>query len=193
MELELPAQRGWPFQLLTRIRYALTDDGLVVDAATVNVGKRTAPYGIGFHPWLSTGGAELDDGTVRLDAQTHVVVDERQLPTGTEPVAGQYDLREPRSAADLDLDDAWIDPLHDSDGRSWCLLTAPDGRTAAVWMNEAFPAWQVCSGNHIGGYVRRGLAAEPQTCVADAFNTGDNLIWLAPGEAHAVRWGATLI
>jgi len=193
LELALPAQRGWPFQLVTRVRYSLSDDGLEVEATTRNVGTGKAPYGIGFHPWLSPGDANLDDCTVRVDAATHVIVDYRLLPIDTEPVTGEFDLRSPTPAAELNLDDAWIDPIRDYDGISWMKLGCPDGRTPAVWMDETMTAWQACTGNHIEGYTRRGLAAEPMTCVADAFNTGEGLKWLAPGEAHSVRWGAALL
>ena len=55
--------------------------------------------------------------------------------------------------------------------------------------------WQVCSGDHIGAvdYRRRGLAAEPMSCIADAFNSGDRLVHLQPGGRHEVTWGATLL
>ncbi|WP_425956381.1 aldose 1-epimerase family protein [Xylanimonas sp. McL0601] len=193
LELALPAQKGWPFQLVSQARYGLSDAGLEVTVTTRNVGAGTAPYGVGFHPWLSAGGASLDECTVQLDATTHVTVDERLLPTGTEPVAGPYDLVTERSLAGLDLDDAWLDVTRDAEGLSWCRLGCPDGRTPAVWMDESMDTWQVCSANHIPQFLRGGLAAEPMSCVADAFNTGDRLVHLAPGDVHTVRWGATLL
>ena len=193
LELALPAQKGWPFQLVSRVTYRLSAAGLEVVVRTRNVGPGTAPYGIGFHPWLSTGGAALDDCTVSLDATTHVTVDDRLLPTGTEPVAGPYDLRETRSMAGLDLDDAWVGATRDADGLAWARLGCPDGRTVAVWMDETMDCWQVCSADHIAGHERFGLAAEPMSCVADAFNTGDDLVRLAPGDEHTVRWGATIL
>ncbi len=193
LELALPAQKGWPFQLVSQARYTVSDAGLEVVVSTRNVGEGTAPYGIGFHPWLSPGGASLDECTVQLDATTHVTVDDRLLPTGTEPVAGQYDLTAVRSLEGLDLDDAWLDVTRDADGLSWCRLGCPDGRTPAVWMDESMDTWQVCSANHIPQFQRAGLAAEPMSCVADAFNTGDRLVHLAPGDSHTVRWGATLL
>jgi len=52
--------------------------------------------------------------------------------------------------------------------------------------------WQVCSADHIPAHYRFGLAAEPMSCYADAFNTGDRLVRLEPGESHTVRWGAGL-
>ncbi len=193
LELALPARKGWPFQLVTRATYALGPEGLRITVRTRNVGAGTAPYGVGFHPWLSTGGAALDACTVRVDAATHVTVDDRLLPTGTEPVAGDHDLRETRTLRGLDLDDAWTDPVRDADGRAWIRLGRPDGSTAAVWMDESMDCWQVCTADHIPEHERMGLAAEPMSCYADAFNSGDRLVRLAPGDEHEVRWGITLL
>jgi aldose 1-epimerase len=195
LRLRLAPSPGYPFDLLLEVTYRLTAAGLHVQTTATNLGTRTAPYGVGFHPWLSPGGASLDECTVRLDAATRVTVDERLLPTGTEPVAGDYDLREPRSLRGLDLDDAFVDVLRDEDGLSWIRVAAPDGRTAAVWMDESMDTWQICTGDHISpvGVRRTGVAAEPMSCIADAFRTGDRLVHLAPGESHEVTWGATLL
>lgn len=195
LELRLAPSGGYPFDVLLRVTYRLTAAGLHVQLAATNLGGRPAPYGVGFHPWLSPGGASLDECTVRLDAATRVTVDDRLLPIGTEPVAGPFDLRQPRSLRGLDLDDAFVDVLRDADGLSWIHLWGPDGRTAAVWMDESMDTWQICTGDHISpeSIRRTGLAAEPMSCIADAFRTGDRLVWLAPGESHEVTWGAALL
>lgn len=194
LEHELVARPGYPFQLVAQIRYTLSDAGLEITLDVTNTGPDTAPYGCGFHPWLSTGGADLDDCTIRLDATTRVTTDARLLPTGTEPAEGSYDLRTPRSAAGIDLDDAYVDVVRDDDGLSWAHLGAPDGRTAALWMDESQDVWQVCTGDHVApGHRRMGLAAEPMTCYADAFRTGDRLVHLAQGQSRSVRWGLTLL
>ncbi|MCB7138082.1 aldose 1-epimerase family protein [Cellulosimicrobium marinum] len=195
LELRLVPTPGYPFALVSRVTYALDDDGLRVHVRTENTGRGTAPYGVGFHPWLSPAGADLDDCTIRLDAASRVTTDERLLPTGTEPVAGAFDLRETRSLRGVDLDDAFVDVLRDEDGLSWVRVGAPDGRTTAVWMDASMDTWQVCTGDHVGdvAFRRTGVAAEPMSCVADAFRTGDRLVRLAPGAAHEVTWGATLL
>jgi aldose 1-epimerase len=47
---------------------------------------------------------------VTIPGDTHVTVDERLLPTGTEPVDGtKYDLREGRLLTQQPYDDAWTD------------------------------------------------------------------------------------
>lgn len=195
LELRLPPSGGYPFDLMLRVTYRLGDGGLHVRTTATNLGTGPAPYGVGFHPWLSPGAGSLDDCTVQLDAATRVLVDDRLLPVGTEPAAGDYDLRTPRSARGLDLDDAYLDIIRDADGLSWARLTGSDGRTAAVWMDHTMDCWQVCSGDHIDAvdYRRTGLAAEPMSCIADAFRTGERLVVLAPGQTHEVTWGATLL
>ena len=195
LRLRLAPSGGYPFDLLLRATYRLTPAGLSCSVTASNLGERTAPYGIGFHPWLSPGGAALDECTIRLDAATRVTVDDRLLPTGTTPATGSYDLREPRSLKGLALDDAYVDVLRDDAGLSWIRLTAPDGRTAAVWMDESMDTWQICTGDAIDppAIRRTGVAAEPMSCVADAFRTGDRLVRLEPGAEHTVTWGATLL
>jgi aldose 1-epimerase len=36
---------------------------------------------------------------------------------------------------------------------------------------------------------RRGLAVEPMTCAPNAFQSGDGLRMLAPGETFSATWG----
>ena len=195
LELALVPVPGYPFTLRVRVTYALSDAGLRVSTVATNEGASAAPYGVGFHPWLSPAGAHLDDCTLRLDAGTRVTTDDRLLPTGTEPAAGKLDFRTPQALRGIALDDAYVDVARDPAGLSWMRLAAPDGRTAAVWMDESMDTWQVCTGDALPNLAlrRTGLAAEPMSCIADAFRTGDRLIHLAPGARHEVTWGATLI
>ncbi len=184
---------GYPFPVRAEIDYELTDEGLEITVTATNLGTRAAPYGVGFHPWLSPGAGSLDDCVLRLDAEAWIATDERLLPTGVAALPGEFDFRRPRLLGSTALDDAFVDATY-VDGRSRVLLTGADGRTAAIWMDESLPCWQLCTGDGIdaAAYVRTGLAAEPMTCVADAFRTGDNLIKLAPGQKHTVHWGLTL-
>lgn len=195
LALDLVPIPGYPFQVRLTVRYELSTDGLSVTASAQNLGATPAPYGIGFHPWLSPGAAPLDECTLRLDAATHVLVDDRLLPTGTEPASGRLDLREGQPLAGLELDDAYLNPIFGADGLSWARLASPDGAAAAIWTDDSTRAWQVCTGDAIdaASHRRTSVAAEPMTCIADAFRTGDLLIDLDPGASHEIRWGATLI
>ena len=190
--LALVPTHGYPFALETEIAYELADAGLRVSLTTTNVGPADAPYGAGFHPWLSPGPGSLDDCVLTLPADTWIPTDERLLPTGRRPVPENLDFREPRTLGSTALDDAFVDVTY-VDGRSRLLLTGSDGRTAVAWMDQSLTAWQVCTGDAMTPeHRRRGLAAEPMTCVADAFRTGEDLLRLSPGEKHSVTWGLTL-
>lgn len=193
LQVDLVPTPGYPFCLRSAITYELTPDGLDIALQTLNTGDEDAPYGVGFHPWLSPGGGSLDQCTLSLDAERWVRTDERLLPVAEEALPAALDFRRPRVLGDVRLDDAFVDATHDS-GRSWLRLTGSDGRTVGVWMDELLTCWQLCTGDAIDAtdYVRSGLAAEPMTCVADALRTGDRLIRLEPGAAHIVRWGLCL-
>ncbi len=52
-------------------------------------------------------------------------------------------------------------------------------------MTASDPWVQVYTGELVG---RRGVAIEPMTCAPDAFNSGDGLIVLAPGQSHEFGW-----
>ncbi|MCB2412750.1 aldose 1-epimerase family protein [Demequina sp. TTPB684] len=195
LALNLPASPGYPFSLRVSVTYALSDDGLTVTTTALNTGTAPLPYGVGFHPWISPGAGSLDDCTLELGADSLVTVDDRLLPTGTTPVDGDMDFRHARTLADADLDDAFVDPTRDDDGRSWARLVRGDGSTVAIWMDGAAKAWQVCTGNHISpeSARRSGVAIEPMSCIADAFRTGDDLVVLEHGERHTLAWGMALI
>jgi len=51
---------------------------------------------------------------------------------------------------------------------------------------EAEDPWcQVYSGEEIG---RAGVAVEPMTCPPDAFNSGEDVIVLEPGDSHVFEF-----
>jgi aldose 1-epimerase len=186
---------GYPFFLDSTVSYQLDAAGLRVATTSTNVGDRALPYGIGFHPWLSTGGALLDDCTLTLDAGRRFQADDRLLPVGDEDVAGTpFDFRTPREVGELALDDAFTQVTRRSDGLSWVHLTGVDGRTASIWMDDSCDFWQLCSGDGLPQpLARRSIAAEPMTAAPNAFNTGRGLIRLLPGESYVTTWGAALV
>jgi aldose 1-epimerase len=57
-----------------------------------------------------------------------------------------------------------------------------------VWADDAWPYVQLFSGD-LPDIRRRGFAVEPMTCPPNAFNTGEGLLRLEPGETFQGRWG----
>lgn len=183
---------GYPWAVRIRVTYRLSEAGLSVHTAADNVGSGVAPYGVGFHPWLSPGEAAVDDCTLTLGASRHVTVDDRLLPTGDVPVEGIDDLRGGVALRGVAFDDAWVSPDRDDEGLSWARLASGDGATVAMWADAGCAAWQICTGDGIPLIERRGVAIEPMSCIADAFRTGDHLVELAAGDVHEITWGLRL-
>jgi aldose 1-epimerase len=186
--LDIVPQTGWPFEVRVEVSYEMhAEDGLSVIAVARNTGSRRAPFGAGFHPYVALRGRALPDVTVQVPADERIVVDEAKIPIGSQSVAGTpFDLRGSRRLGELRLDDAFTG-LARSGGRAAVEVRTRDGG-ARVWLDESFRYVQVFTPDVIAG-DRTGVAVEPMTCAADAFNTGTGLIVLAPGDTWTGSWG----
>ena len=183
-------QLGYPFLLGTAVHYELVSDGLQVTHFVENLGVEAAPVAIGSHPYLKIGGVPTADLSLRLDAASHIEVDDRLLPTGEVPVDGtEWDFREGRRVGDVDLDDAFGE-LASEDGQVLHTLTAPDGRSVSIWADDEFDYVQVFTTREFPGEDGDvAIAVEPMTAPAEAFNSGRGLRWLGPGEDWQLSWG----
>ncbi len=195
MTTTLHPMTGYPFTLAVQVDYALGEDGLRVTTTATNVGSTALPYGCGQHPYLSPGSGLVDDCTIQLDASTRVDTDdERQLPTGTEPVEGtEFDFRAPRPLGGLKIDYAFSDLIRDNDNLAWLRLTGTDDRIAEIWVDEAYPLLELYTADTLAKDRRRtGLGAEPMTCPPNALQSGESVIRLEPGQSSTATWGARL-
>lgn len=184
-------QQGWDHTLRLQVTYALDDDGLTVTPSATNLGAAAAPFGFGAHPYLTAGEPTVDDARLRLRADTVIRVDDRLIPTGSAPVPPELDFSGEGKIGDTVLDHAYTDLRADADGR-WSVQLSHGDRVRTLWAQaHAFPYVQVFTGDSLPGERRRatGLAVEPMTCPADAFNTGDHLIALQPGATWIGEWG----
>jgi aldose 1-epimerase len=195
MSTRLHPLPGYPFTLDVSVAYELNDGGLAVETTAVNIGDRVCPYGAGQHPYLSPGAGLVDDCLLELPAQTRVLADdERQLPTGRERVEGsEFDFRSPRRLGDIRLDCAFTDLTRDTAGHAVSRLSRPDGSHVELWVDEHYPFIEVFTADTLApSRQRRGLAVEPMTCSPNAFQNGEGLVQLAPGQPLTSRWGARL-
>ena len=183
-------QLGYPYLLGTAVHYELVADGLEVTHFVENLGGEAAPVAIGTHPYLKIGGVPTADLTLRLDAASHIEVDDRLLPTGEVPVDGtEWDFREGRRVGDVQLDDAFGE-LASEEGQVLHTLTAPDGRSVSIRADDEFDYVQVFTTRSFPGEDGDvAIAVEPMTAPAEAFNSGRGLRWLDPGEEWQLTWG----
>ncbi|MGH3414109.1 MAG: aldose 1-epimerase family protein [Marmoricola sp.] len=183
----LPGQPGYPWTLDLRADYQLSADGLSVTLSAGNRSTSAAPFAAGMHPYLAPRGG-VDTARLTLPAATRQLVDARLLPTRTEPVAGDYDFRGGRPVGAVVLDDAFTDLDRDADGTARCRLDDLE-----LWLGPGWRWVQVFTADTLDGRDRRAsVAIEPMTSPPDAFNSGRDLVVLAPGETWTGRFGLTL-
>lgn len=185
-------QSGYPFALALELAYSLDDAGLTVRTTARNVGAAPLPFGAGHHPYFTVGTERVDATLLHLPAASRLTTDERLIPTGRAPVADTpHDFRQPRAVGDLALDTCYADLTPDADGATRIALIHPDGAPRlTLTLDRHYRYAQVYSGDSLPDPAarRRGLAIEPMTCPANAFNSGEGLIALRPGESFAAVW-----
>lgn len=188
LRLDIVAQDGWPFEVSVDVTYSLhPESGLAVSTTAVNNGSRRAPFGAGFHPYVSTGGVALDDVRVKVPARERLILDEAKCPVGSQQVAGSpYDLRRGPKLRDLRIDDAFTGL---SRTRHHSVVDVRMRRAGVqVWLDETFRFVQVYTLDLLAA-GQPAIAVEPMTCAPDAFNSGDGLIVLDPGGSWTGVWG----
>jgi aldose 1-epimerase len=187
LEHRLMAQPGYPWTLDLSVRYAVSGDGLAVTVSATNRSTSAAPFAAGAHPYLLVGPGPVDGWRLTVPARTALAIDDRKIPTGRVDVSGGLDFRRGRRIGDTVLDTAYTDLERDGDGRATVELRGPD-RGVELWMDASHPWVQVYTADDLTP-PRSALAVEPMTAPPDAFNSGEDLLVLEPGETRTLSWG----
>ncbi|GAB3442835.1 aldose 1-epimerase family protein [Phycicoccus ginsengisoli] len=190
--LRLHPQPGWDGVLDLTVTYAVGAEGLSVSTRVLNTGAATVPFGYGAHPYLALGSTPLADVVLHLPASQEVLVDERMLPTGTAPVRPETDFRSARPLGSTSLDTGYTGVDRDPDTGRWTVTLSGlrDRGDVSLWGDESFDWFQVFTvkGADDAPGVR-GIAVEPMSCPADAFNSGQGVVVLTPGDSWSGTWG----
>lgn len=172
------AVAGYPFTLRAEVVYSLSDEGLDCTISACNVGRRTAPFGAGQHPYISCNLTPLDECTLTFPCTQYFAVDEKLCPTSLQPAAAAgLDFTCERSLKGVKIDHAFVSPAP--------AAVVLRGGGLEVRMETAAPYLQLFTAEKL---QRLGLAVEPMTCPANAFNTKEGLIELAPGESCSLSY-----
>ncbi len=185
-------QPGYPWRLGLVVEYRLGRDGLTVSTSATNLDRIAAPFGIGFHPYLTVS-SPIDSTSLAVPARRRLVADERGLPTTSTSVSGsELDFTARRWIGDTVLDTAFTDFRRDADGMARVELDDTAGeRGVTVWMDEHFRYVMVFTGDTLEPVSRRrsSIAVEPMSCPPDALRSGVDLVRLEPGASWNGRWG----
>lgn len=183
---------GYPFPLRSQAEFTLTGDALAVAYECTNIGSVPLPIGVGTHPYFTVGTPTVDTAILTVPAETMLITDANGIPTGTAPVADtEFDFRTPRAIGNTVLDTAYTKLTPGENGQARVTLESPDGsRRLSVQMDNIDGFVQIYSADTLPNPAthRRSLAIEPMTCAANAFNSGDGLVVLDPGESFRPGW-----
>jgi aldose 1-epimerase len=189
----LHPQPAYPWRLELQVTYRLSSEGLTATATATNRSAGPAPFGIGFHPYVTIG-ASLDEASLTVPARHHLATDERGLPTTEEAVEGTpFDFVTRRRIGAIAMDTCFTDLVRDDDGTVRASVEGPDGRGASVWAGRGFDYLMIYTGDTLEPALRRrrGIAIEPMTCPANAFRSGLGVLRLQPDRPWTGTWGIT--
>ena len=177
----IAARYSYPWTLLASARYSLdADTGLTIELSATNIGEGTAPYGVGFHPYLAVDGAQADELELANPASIIYEADASMIPVAAHDVASfGLDFRSPALIGESRLDHAFAGL---PDGTWTVTLRSPAAGVGVSLSSDA--RWlQVYSADYIG---RVGVAVEPMSCPPNAFNSGTDIVTLRTGETHTL-------
>lgn len=179
----------YPFDVEVLVNYELTPYGLTVKLGAVNhTSDKTVPFGAASHPYFVT---ELNS-QLSLPAETVITADANLIPVGTAP-AGTVGLERDQQVpvSELALDHCFTDLVLTVGDVAVTTLSRPDlGGNIAIWQSKEFTHLMVFTlFAHLTGQDVGPVAIEPQTCNANALQTGEGMVWLKPGQVWEASWG----
>lgn len=192
----LQPRAGYPFRLDLLASYVLDNAGLRWTLTAANTGDTAAPYGCAPHPYLVAGAGTVDDWTLEVPAESRLELSpDRRLPANpprTQAIEGtEFDFRTPRRIGDVRLDEAYTGLTRDHDGLARVRVRAGEHSAQGVelsWGRACSWVQLYTTDRPEPELNRAGLAVEPMSCPHDAFDSGVDLVALAPGEQHTVSW-----
>lgn len=174
----------WPFQI--ELSYHLYGpDTFFFEVAVKNRADSEIPMGLGWHPYFQLAD-KAESCILRLPPAEMVGIDAQMIPTGKRY---RYDeFAQPKLIGSSILDNCFA--LAETHLEVSASLTGPNG-SIRYWQEtgpKKFNYLQVFTPPY-----GSSVALEPMTCNVDAFNNGDGLVSLAPGEELRAKAGVQFI
>ncbi len=172
----------YPFPFRLSLKFKLGPGSFAVKYQVENTGATTMPFGFGWHPYFQLDD-KIDDCHLQIPTLEMIGIDQRMLPTGK---TYTYDtFARDRTLGSEVLDNTFRTPDHSNS-----LEIHFSGKKGAMtfWQESGprqFPFVQLFTHPE----DRASLAIEPMTCNVDAFNNGEGLLRLEPGEKADARFG----
>jgi galactose mutarotase-like enzyme len=171
---------AFPFPHHLSVTARVTGDRLAVETTVTPSGTRPVPVAFGWHPYLVLPEAVREAWRLQVPERTHLLLDDRGIPTGA---------HEPAAAEDAPLGDRTFDDLYalgDTAAERRLAFALDDGTSVALECGPGYPCAQV--------WVPAGkpfAALEPMAAPTDALVAGTAPL-VAPGEAFTAAFALTL-
>lgn len=148
----------------------------------LNSGLRPCPAAFGWHPYFTFSEESIDDLTLSLPARTPIALDSSMIPNGRQTLrnAETISLREVQMDTPFAIEPTGIP--REGGPFAETLLTSLKTGVRLIVGQQTGPGKL----NYLVCYTpgrRDSIAIEPQTANVNAFNNGEGLVALAPGEA----------
>ncbi len=171
----------FPFQLTTTFQIT-THGELEIEMQMLNTGASVMPAGLGWHPYFSLG-QSVDNLELQLPYCDRILINDRMIPTGERVPFDTFQQKSRIGETNLDTGFA----LQDHPGRAEVILSNENNQQLRYWQETGPQKF-----NYLQVFIppgRQSIALEPMTCNIDAFNNGDGLVQLQPGEQFGGRFG----
>lgn len=169
--------KGYPFDVEITLSFTLKEAELTIEMGGTNKGRTDAPFGMGWHPYL-TAGKRIDECGLLIPAESTLETDDTKelIPTGKHLPNSFGTFMRPIGTYTFDT------CFVDLDG------TAVRFEDRELFFDESMKYLQIYTPEE-----RNSIAVEPMTCAPDAFNNGFGLITLVPGETIKRSFGIRFI
>ena len=176
------SRASYPFPFTFEASFRISTPASVeIKLRVQNNGSTSLPFGMGWHPYFQLS-EKVDDTAMQLPPCDMIGVDQAMIPTGKHY---EYTTFTQLRRIGTEVLDNCI-AMRQQEGRISIILKGEKGE---------LQYWQEVGPGRFGylqlftPYHRRSLAVEPMSCNIDAFNNGEGLLRLAPGEEASASFG----
>jgi aldose 1-epimerase len=170
LQYEIAQPIGYPFHIIFKIRYTLTQNGdFEINFTAQNTGDSTAPIMFGWHPYFQLGNEPTDALEISIPAAKSIIFNQNMCPIGSEDI----DIETPYPLAEKTLDNCF--QISQNKGIVTTELRSKNLDVALQIEQD------VAQFKYLVVYTppaRNCIAIEPLTANVNAFNNGEGLIEL---------------
>lgn len=181
--------KGYPYPFDLDLYYEFTTEkGFKATYDVKNQGNFDMPFVAGWHPYFCFEAATVNEYFLQLPKFRHRhLTDEQMIPTGQTAAYPRFE--ELRQIDDTEFDHSF--ELDAREGRVEAILAdAKQENKLHLWQETGAHKY-----NFLQVYIpphRKTIALEPMSSNVNAFNNGDELIVLKPGENNEASFGLWL-